>query len=423
MTKRASIEKKIGQVRGVAYTTDIPQRWVLKWSYPVPGKKYLKREQKVFFGLKVQAEREIDGILRKIDENPVAWQSKKDPMTMSEYLSFWLEHKSKGADGRVITDKTVAGYEYLIPKINHYMGSERLASLSPIEIRQFVLRLQETSLGPSTQQKVLRLLKQCLSDAVAMELISRNPAAALKIGQQKTTPRTSLSEDHVEQLMQVMRQEQYGDLFGFMLVTGTRIGEALGVSWDAVEWDTGTVLIKQKVAEIRNTVVLEKHLKTPQSRREIELPRPLLQRLRLRRKLALEERSRHDDTWNPENLIFVSQNGTMLRPNNMRKVFNRAFVSLGIDRKAFGYTPHSLWHTFASFVLANKPNMAFVSDVLGHANPAITARFYAHVLPGDKGKVGKITTKAFYRTRIASQNPRLLRKNLRLKKVEPTDQT
>ena len=43
---------------------------------------------------------------------------------------------------------------------------------------------------------------------------------------------------------------------------------------------------------------------------------------------------------------------------------------------------HSLRHGFASLLIANGLNVVYVSRQLGHANPTITLKVYAHLFDG-----------------------------------------
>ena len=45
---------------------------------------------------------------------------------------------------------------------------------------------------------------------------------------------------------------------------------------------------------------------------------------------------------------------------------------------------HELRHSFASLLLANGIDIRTVSELLGHADPAMTLRVYAHAMPGHK---------------------------------------
>jgi integrase len=85
-----------------------------------------------------------------------------------------------------------------------------------------------------------------------------------------------------------------------------------------------------------------------------------------------------------EDFVFTSQAGT---PMHYRDVVRR-----GLDkaREASGLAAeptlrfHDLRHTFASLLIARGLDVVFVSRQLGHADPSITLRVYAHLFDAEK---------------------------------------
>jgi integrase len=51
---------------------------------------------------------------------------------------------------------------------------------------------------------------------------------------------------------------------------------------------------------------------------------------------------------------------------------------------------HALRHTHASILLARGRSIRAVSERLGHSNPELTLRVYAHLMPGDGKETARV---------------------------------
>ncbi len=83
--------------------------------------------------------------------------------------------------------------------------------------------------------------------------------------------------------------------------------------------------------------------------------------------------------------------GTIINPSNLR---NRSFKPL---LKRAGLPPirfHDLWHTYATLLLSRNVNPKIVSEMLGHANIAITLDTYSHLLPDMQEKAAQAIEEA-----------------------------
>ena len=82
----------------------------------------------------------------------------------------------------------------------------------------------------------------------------------------------------------------------------------------------------------------------------------------------------------PEDFVFATSTG---KPMYWRNVSKRGLTAAieragldGDERPSFRF--HDCRHTFASMLIAQGANIAYVSQQLGHASPAITLTIYTH---------------------------------------------
>ena len=88
--------------------------------------------------------------------------------------------------------------------------------------------------------------------------------------------------------------------------------------------------------------------------------------------------------------VFPSLVGTGLNHRNVaQRGLEAAATNAGINRPGTPrITFHSLRHTFASMLIAQDTNVVFVSQQLGHKNPAITLKTYAHLFEAQDKPTG-----------------------------------
>ncbi len=86
------------------------------------------------------------------------------------------------------------------------------------------------------------------------------------------------------------------------------------------------------------------------------------------------------EVWQEHGLVFSSEVGTPVDPDNFSHAFSRLCETAGLGH----WHPHELRHSGASLMLAQGTPLHVVSEVLGHASIAITKDVYGHLVEGDK---------------------------------------
>jgi integrase len=183
------------------------------------------------------------------------------------------------------------------------------------------------------------------------------------------------------------RETRHEALLTVMLAYGLRRGEALGLHWSALDWDAATLKVTHGVKRVQDRTASDRHtrlvigeLKTARSRRTLFLTPQLIDLLRQHRARLAEERIAIGEAWHDHGLIFPSQTGTPLDPDNISHVFSRISHRAGLGH----WHLHELRHSGASLMLAQGTDLYVVSEVLGHSSVAITKDVYGHLVEGQK---------------------------------------
>ncbi len=155
--------------------------------------------------------------------------------------------------------------------------------------------------------------------------------------------------------------------------TGLRRGEVLGLQWADVVVKRAELCVRRSVS--RGVAA------TPKSgrARTVAMPPSLVREIESL--LALRHRQQIERGWASVPLwVFCSESGDRWDENN----FSRAWRRVQRRAQKQGVRPlpfHSTRHSYATFAIDAGRSIRWVSEQLGHADPAMTLRAYAHVLP------------------------------------------
>jgi len=280
----------------------------------------------------------------------------KSAKTVSELIDLWLETGN-------FKPGTVQGYRYVIDvHITPYIGNIKLSRLSPTHIQELYNRVREK---PSIAEKVHRILHRCFSVGVLWEELPENPCDRVLKPRYQIPAKSVWTRDQLHEFLAKARGHWLYPLWLLAISTGCRLGELLALRWSDVDLAAGRMSISRSSTWVKGQPVYS----TPKTRagaRTIQLPEFVLQLLR-----DLREK-------NPDSeLVFrAPKTGGPLHPSVVLHALKRECKRLDLPEM----TPHGLRHLHASLLLSNHVPVPLVAKQLGHANPGVTMRIYAHVV-------------------------------------------
>ena len=295
-----------------------------------------------------------------------------DKVRGAEYLEDWLATTSRvNVTEGIQRQRETHVRAHLIP----YVGPVKLSELRPVHVRLIKQELLDKGLAPSTTGYILGTLSTALNQAVDDELIPRNPARSVRKPKNRAPKMRVLSAEQAEALVESVRGTRYEALYAVAVWLGLRQGELAALTWADVDPEGKLLRVRRSV----NTDRAGERWATTKTgeEREIILPESIAASLIRHRRIQAEEKLAAGASWKNPNLVFPNKRGGVNRRSTVYEHFQRHRENLGLPPMRF----HDLRDTAGTLMIRGGVDVRTVADILGHADPAMTLRRYAHVLP------------------------------------------
>ncbi|MBI2955228.1 MAG: site-specific integrase [Chloroflexi bacterium] len=178
--------------------------------------------------------------------------------------------------------------------------------------------------------------------------------------------------------VELAHETPYYALFCFTTYTGCRRSEVLGLRWQDVDLDKGTVSILQTSHRVIGKGIITQPPKSAKGRRAIALDPETVTILRAHRANQLEHRLRPGEAYKDNGLVFPGPFGELLEPAAISRPFRKLADNVGLKGVRF----HDLRHFHATALLQAGTHPKVVQERLGHSTISVTLDTYSHVLPG-----------------------------------------
>jgi len=236
-------------------------------------------------------------------------------------------------------------------------------------LQHFTVNLSEIGLAPNTIAGILSVLKLSLNKAVALGIAEKQFASSIQRPKSHEKKIECFTKEEQRKIENYILSGNKDTLFGITLClyTGLRIGELLALRWSDMDFEKSIVTVTKSCHDEWKNGRYKKVIDTPKtanSARVIPVPKQLVGRLK-----AIKKRAKGDFV-----ICGINKNGVKVRC--YQESYYRILRKLNIPHKGF----HSLRHTFATRAIEIGMDVKTLSELMGHSNPTVTLKRYAHSL-------------------------------------------
>jgi integrase len=316
-----------------------------------------------------KSEREVRAKLRELqrDVENTGGLPGSGHHTLNELLDAWV------ANAPNLKPSTIAKNRWFLDTcVRPTLGDLRLDKVTPDRLQALY-----SELTPAMAEKVHRLLHRAFAVAVLWRWLPANPCDHVLKPAYKSPQKTLWNHAELDAFVENSVDHWLYPLWVVLIGTGCRLGEALALGWDDVEHDGTAVTVSRTLHRIDGEWVLDT-AKTDNAIRTIILPPAAVVALERQREQQAAWKETAGSNWEDWGLIFTGETGKPLFASTIQHALKHECERLALP----AVTPHGFRHLHASLLLNEGVPVTAVSARLGHANPQITLKIYAHALPG-----------------------------------------
>lgn len=255
-----------------------------------------------------------------------------------------------------------------------------LKNLTAKDIQEFYLSELER-VSPSSVIHYHANIHKALKYAVKIDLIDVNPADKVERPKKDRYVGSFYDADEVNALFEAAKGSKLELPILFGAFYGLRRSEAIGLKWDAIDFDQNTITIRHTVTSCdldgKRVLVASDTTKTKSSMRTLPLVPFMRERLLTLKEEQQENRRLCGRSYIKEYLEYVCVNeiGDLIKPHYVTESFPKLLKAKGMRQIRY----HDLRHSCASLLLANGVPMKQIQEWLGHSDFSTTANIYAHL--------------------------------------------
>ena len=349
-------------------------RWEARYTLGIDPKTGKQIQKSVYGKTQKEVRQKLTAITAEIDDGTYMEPCR---MTLDEWLDIWLRDYLTG-----VKPSTAYLYQrqaklYIRPAL----GSVRLDRLEPHTIQRFYNSLHEERDGkPPLSAKSIKnihgVLHKALKQAVLTGYLRTNPSEACILPRIIRKEMRPLEEDQVAVFLREVQGHPHEYLYKIALFTGLREGEVLGLGWEHIDFQTGTLTVKWQLRREQKKGG-RYYFSPPKNNKSrcLTLAPSVIQLFRLQKLEQNSMRMEAGDAWEEHGLIFTNQTGGYLSYRTVYDCFKRIVRNIGAPATRF----HDLRHTFAVASIKSGDDIKTVQENLGHATAAFTLDVYGHV--------------------------------------------
>lgn len=296
------------------------------------------------------------------------------------FLFYWLDSIKA-----TIAYTTYNGYTINLTLIKKYFDDLYpdlpLSELTALQIQKFYNDMYNEGKSGNTIKHYHANIHKALKYAVKMDLLIANPADKVELPKLEKFRASFYTKEEINQLLKVFEGDRMELVVNIAAYYGLRRSEVLGLKWDAIDFEKGTLSVCRKITSINadghEQLRVDDTLKTEASVRTLplipQIEKMLKERLKLEMQYSQILKSDFDRTF--DGFVCRDNTGAIITPEYVTRHFKEVIKKYKLRPLRF----HDLRHSCASLLLANGVSMKAIQDWLGHSTFNVTANFYSHL--------------------------------------------
>lgn len=297
-------------------------------------------------------------------------------MIVDAWYEYWIEVKRQ-----TVRPNTVRNYEERYKhNIQKVIGKKLLKDVKPLHCQKILTDMAEEGYKTSTIYQARIAIYNMFEFAKENDIILSNPCKkSVKADMGKPSEKKeALTIDIQKKFLESIKGSSYENQYRFILQTGLRTGEMIGLRWSDIDFEERTIKIERSM-EYRYKVG-EWRIGPPKSKsgyRTIPLTDEAI-------RILLNQRAKNSKLkiipmeW--KDVVFLCKKGTPVKNSTYDTGLFKYCDIAGIPR----FSMHVLRHTFATRCIEAGMKPKTLQQILGHSNIGITMNLYVHITDEEK---------------------------------------
>lgn len=310
-----------------------------------------------------QLEREVHLGFHPVERNDVE--------TVASMLERWYAQKTK----QTWSPTTARNTRSIINShIKPALGHVDIDRLTLPAIETFVHSIDA---APSTVARIHGVLRACMGQAVRWGELAANPCIGVELPRQARREPPPPSKEELSLIIAALGTDDLRCAIHLAANTGVRRGQLVALRWRDINFDAAEVTFERNIVDAGGSLY-EKESKSGRTI-TVSLGQGALAMLASRRVRAIEHALKYGKQIGPDCFVFSHDPACLepWRPDYLTHAFDRARTGVGLKAVKL----HHLRHWAATQMLSGGIDVATVAKRLGHSDPSVTLRRYAHVIP------------------------------------------
>ena len=299
--------------------------------------------------------------------------------SFSDYVRVWLDHIA-----RTVDEVTLQGYKsladtHILPYFDE--AGTKLTKLDHKAIQRYMdmkftsgRRDGKGGLSPRSLRLHKNIIAQTLDLAVRNKLIQSNPCQFVVLPQCERFESQFYTETQLKALFLALKDDPILPMVRITAWYGLRRSELLGLQWDSLDLEAGTMTIRHTVSKVTEVVAKDK-TKNASSRRTFPLTPEAVEIFTKAREQEERNRAMFGREYQENPYVFKWPDGHPYSPDYISHHFAKVLKRHGLPHIRF----HELRHSCASMLINMGFTLKDVQEWLGHSDIKMTANIYSHL--------------------------------------------